>query len=263
MIDVKVNTDRMRRLAQQSHGILREQVKQAMEANGLGFRQVMVTKNLSGRPGLNAISGQLRASLGHRVDDPADSIGVFIGFYGGATKYVGIHERGGVITANGHASVCGKGRLLAIPVGEAKTASGVLRQGPCEYPKDKSDPGALFFIKTPFGGVLARKIDTPPPSSVKSKRRRKGKTGATKAAKRQYKNGGKRAKQMLSRVEKLGRSVEEQHKHAIQVLFVLKPSVYIPPRLKFRETFKEYLPTMKNRIVKAVRATAKLVKGVH
>lgn len=58
-----------------------------------------------------------------------------------------IQEHGGTITANGRYSVCGKGKMLAIPLGPAKTKAGFARGGPCDDPD-------LFMIKSKKGNLL-------------------------------------------------------------------------------------------------------------
>lgn len=58
-----------------------------------------------------------------------------------------IQERGGVITANGRYSVCGKGKMLAIPLGPVKTKAGFARSGPC-------DDQSLFLVRSRKGNLL-------------------------------------------------------------------------------------------------------------
>lgn len=295
-IEVNVNTEGMRRLAQRSHGILRANLREAAEGIGLGFRAKMVRERLSGRPGLNAVTGQTRASLVHAIRETPETIGVFSGFAGAPSQWVGIQNSGGQIVANGRASKCGKGKLLAIPVGAARTKGGHLRQGPCEYPKD--GPNKLFFIKTGNGGVLARLVTKPIPKAKVVKVRKKAVVGprvrvkrtklqkllrnATKFAKRAGKfaagvkkavnakvAGIKRARRrtrelaVLTHVERLARSVEDRSAIAIEVLFVLKPRVYIPARLGFYEAWRDYFPSARTRIVRAVRKTSQMLKNVH
>lgn len=49
------------------------------------------------------------------------------------SKYAAIHEFGGTIRANGNATVCGKGKYLAIPLPAVQTQAGVTRAGPCFF----------------------------------------------------------------------------------------------------------------------------------
>lgn len=58
-----------------------------------------------------------------------------------------IQEHGGTITANGRYSVCGKGKMLAIPLDTVKTKAGFARAGPC-------DDASLFLIRSKKGNIL-------------------------------------------------------------------------------------------------------------
>lgn len=84
-----------------------------------------------------------------------------------------IQEHGGTITANGRYSVCGKGKMLAIPLAPAKTrggrglasgraaagtgSAGFARTGPCDRPDlfpIRSKRGNLLLVKRKGGSIV-------------------------------------------------------------------------------------------------------------
>lgn len=129
MIQFSLNNAKFKEAARALPALADREMRTALEAVGVKFREVVVTTRLSGRPGLESRTGRTVGGLVHQVR--ADGKAVKVLFHGEPAAWVNIHETGGVIVANGSHSVCGKGKMLAIPLRAAKTASAFLRAGPC------------------------------------------------------------------------------------------------------------------------------------
>lgn len=94
----------------------------------------LVVQNLHNRRGQSGLAGSFRAEPFGSGDDAG--VAVFT-----HSPYARLQEEGGTVTA--------KGRMLAIPVGQARTAAGVTRGNPRAWPESDT-----FVGKTP-GGHLA------------------------------------------------------------------------------------------------------------
>ena len=98
---------------------------------------------------LGVRSGRLRNSVGLEMGQDAAglTVRVFAG-RGEGVNYAGIHEHGGTITPK-------RGRFLAIPVGPARTPSGVARGG---WESPRTAPVKLRFVPIRGGamGLLVR-----------------------------------------------------------------------------------------------------------
>lgn len=91
---------------------------------GLSYLVALVKTRLSGRPGLNRVTGNLQRDW--IVDSTAgDEISVTVETQGVANAYAGLHERGGVIRPV-------KSKFLWIPTEANRTPSGAPRISPTE-----------------------------------------------------------------------------------------------------------------------------------
>jgi len=154
VIQLRFSDKKFRAMVKKAPGLLRQTFTQALNDIGNGFVAEMKETRLSGPPGLQPRTGVTRRSLTHQVGALGAAVGggmqplrLSIYFEGAAAKWVGGHERGITIQANGNASVCGKGRMLAIPLPAARTAAGVARSGPCNMQ-------GLVLIKSKKGNLL-------------------------------------------------------------------------------------------------------------
>lgn len=97
---------------------------------------------------LGVRSGRLRNSVGLEMGQDAAglTVRVFAG-RGEGVNYAGIHEHGGTITPK-------RGRFLAIPVGPARTPSGVARGG---WESPRTAPVKLRFVPI-RGGSMGRLV---------------------------------------------------------------------------------------------------------
>lgn len=235
-----IDSSRLRTAIAKVPAVAHQEIGRALYDIGAKFRQVVAEERLSGRPGLNANTGKLRDSLDHRVVTMAEGRGVLVGFYGPQGAFAGVHEHGATIKANGNASKCGSGKMLAIPLAAVKTKNQHLKQAsPCDLGRfSKTNPKGLKLIKSKRGNLLLvalKKI-----RATKPRRRRGGalpvKTALT----------GKRPRGGRSTAKK-----KRQPVYAITPMYVLKPQVKIPKRLGFREAWIAFRPRAKVRVEQA------------
>jgi len=241
-IRIQVRSDRLRAAIARAPLLAATAFRQATTQAGLGFRARMIEGRMSGPPGINAGTGELRKSLNAVPFQGDDVFGCKVGFYGPQGKPARIHEYGGTIRANGNASACGKGKYLAIPLPAAKTGNGRVRRNPCEFGEydAKKNPTGLLLIKSKKGNLLLVSVGKAKgaPKTRLAKGIRKNVTKAHAAA-----------------LEK------KQSAQTITPLFVLKTSVTIPPRLGFVAEFRAFLPTINAFLKRAVQQVLAGMKG--
>lgn len=222
-VDIKLRSERFRQAVARVPQVAEFQLTRALNDIGNAFRSHMIETRMSGPPGIAAGTGELRQSLGHHVGIGERGRQVRIGFYGPEARSARLHEYGGVVTANGSHSRCGKGIALAIPLPAAKTANLRVRMGPCEYGQydPQTNPTGLLLIRSKKGNLILAAIQ-----------------GAGKAVRRTPKPLGdtpiRDSRGRLSRGSpKPGKLVP---------MFVLKRSVTFRPKLGFRKTWAEFRP---------------------
>lgn len=242
----RIDSSRLRAAIAKVPVVAQQEVGRALYDIGAKFKQVVSEERLSGRPGLNANTGKLRDSLDFRVVPVASGRGVLVGFYGPQGVWAGVHEGGATIKANGNASKCGSGKMLAIPLDAVKTKNKHLRQAsPCDLGKwSKTNPKGLKLIKSRRGNLLLvalKKI-----RATKPRRRRGGALPAKVAT------VGKRP-----RVGRGTAKTKRQPVYAITPMYVLKREVKIPKRLGFREAWVKFQPRAKVRVGQAFEAIAR------
>ena len=115
------------------------------------FRDVFIRLRLSGRPGLNRITGQLIRSFKVGRSPRGVAINAVRAWLATGSPYARIHEEGGVIRPK-------RAQALAIPIGAARTKGGATKGG-FESPRGRKD---LTFIKRGHGRapILARVTKT-------------------------------------------------------------------------------------------------------
>lgn len=104
------------------------------------FRDVFIRLRLSGRPGLNRITGQLIRSFKVGRSPRGVPIDRVTAWLATGSPYAHIHEEGGTIRPK-------RAGALAIPIGAARTKGGATRGG-FESPRGRKD---LEFIKRGHG----------------------------------------------------------------------------------------------------------------
>jgi hypothetical protein len=115
------------------------------------FRDIFIRMRLSGRPGLNRITGQLIRSFKVGRSPRGVPIDRVRAWLASGSPYARIHEEGGVIRPK-------RAQALAIPIGPARTKAGATKGG-YESPRNHND---LEFIKRGHGRapILARVTKT-------------------------------------------------------------------------------------------------------
>lgn len=107
--------------------------------NAAASVEAKLKENVSG-PILKVRTGYLRHSMSAKIFDSANGISALVGSgvrYGERVKYADILETGGIIRPK-------KGKYLAIPIGEAKTKSGVSRGRPRDFANTFIRKGIIF-----------------------------------------------------------------------------------------------------------------------
>ncbi len=166
------------------------------------FRQVFVRVRMSGRPGLNRITGDLIRSFRVGRSPRGTDLDDVVSWLASRSRYAAIHEFGGVIRPK-------RRRMLAIPLKAAKTEAGAV----------KGEAVRVAPTSATFGTTKIRKGER------------------TLYARKDLifikRLGGKSP--LL--VKKFG----EGKNARILPMYVLKASVTIPPRLQFFDTFTTWV----------------------
>lgn len=170
------------------------------------FRKVFVRARLSGRPGLNRITGDLirsfqvgRSPRGTPLDD-------IVSWLASRSRYAAIHETGGTIRPK-------RRRALAIPLPAAKTEAGAV----------KGEAVRIAPASAQFGSTQIQKGER------------------TLYARKDlvFLHSGKRKAQ--GKAPLLVKIVGKGKNARIIPMYVLKTSVTIPPRMHFFDTFKAWV----------------------
>lgn len=107
--------------------------------NAAASVEAKLKENISG-PILKVRTGYLRHSMSAKLFNDSSGISALVGSgvrYGERVKYADILETGGVIRPK-------KGKYLAIPIGEARTKSGVARGRPRDFANTFIRKGIIF-----------------------------------------------------------------------------------------------------------------------
>lgn len=191
---VKFNTKGFEKALEKAPRVLFVNMKETLKSTGRIFERELLKRRMSGRPGLNRRSGALARSHTSTVKGRSiKSLSMMSGIGGPAAPYAGIQEEGGTVKPT-------KGRMLAIPLRQAKTAAGVAR-----FKSPRDVPG-LFLVHTTSGNTIL---------ALDAGRTKKGRVK-------------KRTKTSVGTFRSSG---------SIIPMYLLVPSVTIPPRLKFFDTW--------------------------
>ena len=108
------------RAAKQAPRRLRKNIKETLPKIFRSFERRVIMERFRGPPGLKTRSGALQQSIDFKITGfRTKKLGLAISIGGRAAPYAQIQEKGGTVK--------GKGKKLAIPIGEGKTRAGVSR----------------------------------------------------------------------------------------------------------------------------------------
>ena len=209
--------------------------RQLLMRAGHLFVAHMIRTRHSGRPGLNSSSnGEFENSLQSDVA-PFPGGQRLVVFYG--VPYARIHESGGTIRPT-------KRQWLTIPLGAAKTAGGALRGGALSFDN-------TFFIRSRKGNLLI--VREKGAGNRQSTRTRdayleRHPAGVTpRPTRRDPSRPHLRPRPRQRSAQGIGQ------RQQLELLFVLKKEVTIPPRLGFGRTWRAWSTSELRRIVDEAR----------
>lgn len=224
-VDVKIDARRYRALLARAPKAFTKALNTSADLIGEDFEKRFKKDRLSGRPGVNDRSGQLKSDFRYRLKRTKGIQQVYFSFAN--NRYARIQEHGGTI-------IPVRREWLTIPVGPALDSRGVSKGRARRFP-------GLQFIKINEQTALLVAKQKPSTFGI----RRSG---------RFYK--------ILKRVGKKTGFLKAKTKVG-KVYFVLKKSVFVPARMGFRKYIASYFAPNGRAKKIILKETAKAAKALE
>lgn len=147
MTGMRVDIAKLSRSLEKTLTRTRAGVRRGLDISGREFVEVMRSTRLSGRPGLNTISGRTQRALRYEVvvSPKGHAATLNVGWKAPISDRIRIHEEGGTIRPNGNAG--GSGQWLTIPL-----------PGTARGRAARSYQNTFFFTSKADNLILAQRI---------------------------------------------------------------------------------------------------------